>query len=285
MTRVWMLAVAMLLVSWARPTDAQEEPRTVQVMVLGTYHFANPGLDVVNVRSDSVLSPQRQRELDALADALARFRPTRILVEQQATGPDFELVAYRDFRPEMLQRQADERVQIGYRLAYRLGHRAVYGFDEQPDANEPNYFPLDTVRVFADEAGQSGVIDEIIALVQQNTQSIERAQATSSIAELLQTENRPDVVRRMHGRAYYGLLGIGDGERQPGAEFNAYWFMRNAKMFAKLMRIARPGDRVLVVVGGGHKFWLDHLAELTPGFERVDPMPYLEAAAAVSREN
>ena len=93
-------------------------------------------------------------------------------------------------------------------------------------------------------------------------------------------ENQADEIARLHHGAYLGLLTIGDVDSQPGAELNAMWFLRNAKMFAKLALFAEPGDRVLVVVGSGHKYWLDFLAEHTPGFARADPVPYLQQAAA-----
>ena len=54
--------------------------------------------------------------------------------------------------------------------------------------------------------------------------------------------------------------------------------MRNAKMFAKIGLIAKPGERVLVLVGSGHKYWLDHFAATTPGFTSVDPRAYLKKA-------
>lgn len=266
----------------AQPASAEAEP--VEIMVLGTYHFANPGRDLVNVEADNVLAPDRQRELEALADALATFRPTRIVVEREADGPDFALASYRDFGPEMLASRANETVQIGYRLARRLGHENVFGFDEQSGESEPDYFPFGAVRDYAAEHGMSGRIAAIMAEVQGMAERLQADQATQTIPELLIAQNRSEEAARMHGIGYYGLLAIGDGDRQPGAELNAYWFMRNAKMFAKLGLIADPGDRVLVIVGSGHKFWLDHLAELTPGYRRVDPLPYLDRAAASLRD-
>ncbi len=56
-------------------------------------------------------------------------------------------------------------------------------------------------------------------------------------------------------------------------------YLRNAKIFAKLMRQAKPGDRIVVVYGAGHNYWLRHFAGATPGYVSVDPMPYLKAAA------
>jgi hypothetical protein len=63
-----------------------------------------------------------------------------------------------------------------------------------------------------------------------------------------------------------------------GADLNAGWYLRNAKIFGKLMQVARPGDRVLVVYGGGHGYWLRHFAGTVPGYRNVDVRPYLEKA-------
>jgi hypothetical protein len=82
-----------------------------------------------------------------------------------------------------------------------------------------------------------------------------------------------------HQTGYNGLLRLGNGEQQPGAELGGLWYMRNAKMFSKIINIAAPGDRILVIVGAGHRFWLSHLASNTPGFEHVDVLNFLPPAA------
>ena len=46
------------------------DPPPIQVMVLGTYHFGNPGLDLHNMKVDSVLTSARQAELADVATRL-----------------------------------------------------------------------------------------------------------------------------------------------------------------------------------------------------------------------
>ncbi|MEM8713709.1 MAG: DUF5694 domain-containing protein, partial [Planctomycetota bacterium] len=75
------------------------------------------------------------------------------------------------------------------------------------------------------------------------------------------------------------LARFDEGEAQPAAELQAYWFMRNAKIFSKLDDVVEPGDRVLVVFGAGHKFWLEHLVRRTPGYRLTKPDEYLRRAA------
>jgi hypothetical protein len=54
---------------------------SAKIMILGTYHMANPGLDGKNLDADDVLLPRRQREIAELLEKLARFNPTKIAVE------------------------------------------------------------------------------------------------------------------------------------------------------------------------------------------------------------
>ena len=258
-------------------TAAPQQP--VQVMVLGSYHFGNPGRDKVNAHVDDVTTPQRQRELEALADAIAEFRPTRVMVEAQRPGPTYDVTDFATFSPNVLKTDRDETTQIGYRIAARAGLQSVQGIDEQPGKGEPDYFPIDRVEAYAKAHGQQAYLDAAFATVQASAKKFEAEQATTSIPRMLIRYNDPSTP--MGGQdSYYSLLRLGDGNEQPGADLNAMWYLRNAKIFAKLINVAKPGDRILVVYGAGHGYWLRHFASTTPGYISVDVRPYLEKAAS-----
>lgn len=269
-------AAAVLLVSLAAPVAAAPAP--VEVMVLGTYHFGNPGLDLNNMKVDSVLTPKRQAELDRVAKALATFKPTRVMVEMQSEAPEFAVAEYRRFDDAMLAAQANEIVQIGYRTARIAGIKMVNGIDEQSKDGEPDYFPFDKVQEAAAKFGQIAALDATNVPVATVIKAFEVAQKTSSVGQLLLRMNSPgSAITGMD--SYYGILAIGDRDNQAGADLNAGWYLRNAKIFGKMMQASRPGDRVLVVYGSGHGFWLRHFAGLTPGYRIVDVLPYLQKAA------
>jgi hypothetical protein len=268
-----------ILAAAATPAIAAEPLRPVQVMVLGSYHFGNPGRDKVNAHVDDVTTPQRQRELEALADAIAAFKPTRVMVEAQRPGPTYDVMDFATFTPSLLKTGRDERIQIGYRIAERAGLRSVQGIDEQPDKGEPDYFPISRVEAYAKAHGQKACLDAAFATVQASAKKFEAEQATTSIPRMLIRYNDPSTP--MGGQdSYYSLLRLGDGNEQPGADLNAMWYLRNAKIFAKLINVAKPGDRVLVVYGAGHGYWLRHFASTTPGYSSIDVRPYLEKAAS-----
>lgn len=280
MLKTAILAAAAVMTIAAAPARAEDK---IKVMVLGTYHMNNPGRDVNNMKADDVRTPKRQRELEQLAVALAEFKPTKIMIETQTKGPDFTVAEYRSFTPAMLTESRDERVQIGYRLARKLGHGAVYGIDEKPGEGEPDYFPYGKLVAFADSHGRKGELMAFNKPVQEYLKSFETRQATESIPTLLAEAHEPGFKLGQIGSFYYQSLSFGDGESQPGAELNGGWYLRNAKIFSKLINVARPGDRVLVIFGGGHAYWLRHFAKETPGFELVEALPYLKKAAAAAR--
>ena len=51
------------------------------IMILGSEHLANPGMDSFNKKMDDVLAPKRQREIEQLVEQLKAFNPTKIALE------------------------------------------------------------------------------------------------------------------------------------------------------------------------------------------------------------
>ncbi len=272
--RIVAMVASVAGLALATPTTAAEP---VQVMVVGTWHFDNPGQDLINVQPDDVRQPKRQAELEAIARALARFKPTKVMVERVAKTPDLIDPNFASYTPAMLKEKKDERVQIGYRIAYDLKLPRVYAIDEQPLNGEPDYFPFGKLVAYDKQKGKGDLMQRVQARGAAMMKEFNEKQATMSLPAMLALANAPDAQGGIGG--YYEMLAVGDTDEQPGAELNAMYYMRNAKIFAKLMNVAEPGDRILVVYGAGHNYWLRHFASETPGFKSVDPVPYLQAAA------
>ena len=86
-SRPTIIALIVCAVS-ALPAGSQQStagnltaPARAEVLVLGTYHMANPGRDIVNMQVDDVLAPKRQAEIAEVMAVLQKFRPTKIAVE------------------------------------------------------------------------------------------------------------------------------------------------------------------------------------------------------------
>lgn len=241
----------------------------VQVMVLGSYHFGNPGLDLNNVKVDDVLQPARQAQVREVVDALAAFKPTRIAVEADADAlPQHALPSYRAYLAGQGQDKRNEINQIGFRLARQLGHAEVYGIDVDGD------FPFEPVQAFAKSSGDAADFQRSQDAVAARTREFEAAQQHATVGQLLRRLNEPQSIREDHGW-YVTALRQGQGAEQPGVALVSSWYARNLGICARLAQLARPGDRLLVLYGAGHSYLLRHCVDATPGWQLVEANAYL----------
>jgi hypothetical protein len=250
---------------------ASEQP--VEVMILGTYHFANPGLDMHNAEIDDVLAPQRQKEVAAVVDALARFKPTRVAVEARADElPSRSLPKYAEYLAGKHSQNRNEIHQIGYRLASRMKHEQVFGIDADGE------FPFEALQLYAAANGRAEELQHMVDEIGVRTQRFEERAKTASVGQLLREMNEPAHIREDHAW-YMRTLSYGAGKAQPGAHLVASWTARNIQICARLVQLAKPGDRIVVVYGAGHSQLLRQCVQDMPGWKLVEPNEYLPGAA------
>ena len=141
----------------AHGASSKEEAKRAEVLVLGTYHMANPGRDIFNMQADDVLSPKRQQEIAELAAVLRKFQPTKIAVEADY-GQDVVPKRYADYLAGTRPLSRNETEQIGFRLAKDLGHTTIYPVDADGD------FPFQRVVNYAKATGQSARLEGKVAV-------------------------------------------------------------------------------------------------------------------------
>lgn len=240
---------------------------TSRVLVLGTYHFANPGLDVAQVEVADVLTAARQSEIETVTAALARFRPTKIAIEHgPASAPRFDSL-YRAYRAGRHELARDETEQLGFRLAAELGHERLYPIDYRTD------FPFEAMMAYAREHDAAFVrfVEEELARI---TAEANRMQREHTVGEILRQINAPGRLAAEHA-TYLRFNRVGAGDTYVGAELVSKWYERNIHIFANLQRISEPGDRILVIFGAGHAPILRELVESDPEMTLVAAGPYL----------
>ncbi|MBI1400289.1 hypothetical protein [Hyphomonas sp.] len=158
------LPVACSTIAERMAPQAETDAASRQVLVLGSWHFANPGADLVNAEADDVLTPVRRAELEALVRRLAVFQLTAIMVEAENKRPDFLDAGYMDFAPDDLLSNSNEVAPIAYRQAHELGIERVNGADTRE--GEIDFFPFDKVQAEAtkfSEARKAETISQLLA--------------------------------------------------------------------------------------------------------------------------
>ena len=242
-------------------------------MLLGTYHFANPGRDAIKQDIDDVLQPRRQAELEDLVSRLAAWRPDRIAVEQRISRTDTVLARYAQYRAGTLAPNRNEVVQIAFRLAARLGHDAVFPIDDDSglDLNDS----LKAIYLRRPEFKRAQ--DSIVAAMQKGANAENEWMRTATVREHLLRMNGDEALHGGNSLIMFGgYLPIGEGQNYGGPQFLAGWYARNLNMAHNLTRTLRPDvKRILLVVGGGHVMPLRNLLDEAPQFCPVSPLSLL----------
>ena len=256
------------------------------VMILGSTHLANPGMDVYNTKMDDVLAPKRQREIEQLVTQLKAFRPTKVAIEADERFDAQINADYHGYLEGTYQLKRGEGNQIGFRLAKQMGHPKMYCVDYWPErwpilekiddhlidryafaeANNQEHFlrppPVHEGKIVTDKDGTTWIEPE----------------KYQSIIEMYIEGNEPEGNRADH-REYLRSARIGLGDQYPGANWVAHsWYARNLKIFVNLTRITESADdRILLIIGGGHVFLVQQFLEDSGDYVIESPLDYLSA--------
>jgi len=253
------------------------------ITLLGSDHLDNPGINVVNTQYDDVLLPDRQREMDNLVEKLKAYSPTKIALTIDDRFSDEVQENYTMYLKGAYQLTPSEYDQIGFRLAKALEHAKLYCVDYWPEHNPflPDPTCLELLELidylsFAKSHNQ----EHLLPLVQSEDKFSPDEKETTrgtpeqipSMIELHRQLNQPESLQQYH-QDYLQIAKIGKGEQYPGANWVTHsWFARNLKIFVNLTRITESAnDRILLIIGAGHVYLLQHFLEES-GTYTIDPI-------------
>ncbi|MEQ9022897.1 MAG: DUF5694 domain-containing protein [Pseudomonadales bacterium] len=256
------LTLCLIALLWAVQVSA-EQPVKAQVLLMGTFHFANPGLDTVKTETGDVMEPANQDYLDALAERIAATKPTKILLEYDREDGDKINQQYKDYIAGNFELPVNEIYQVGFRVARLAGLKRLYSFDDR----EISWKAAPMFEYMEKHApGEKQRFEAMIAGI---TQKLNDAHATLSLKNLLRYFNNPEL-DKANMALYLTTNHVGAGKGFVGADASASWWHRNFRMYALVQHHALPGDRVFVLGGQGHTAIFRQLLALDPDRESVN---------------
>lgn len=244
------------------------------VLLVGAFHFPYYDLDAHVTAQDkrvNVLEPQRQKELQALVDHIAHFKPTAIAVEGRGnTG--YLLRRYEKYlRTDSIPRP-DEIDQIAFRLMKRFSIDTLYGVDA------PTL--LEDLWDHRDSATLHPLLDSIYAdwdftsedALSKRYDTYQHAEDdyrfTHTLLESFLWMNSDKAIERDLGAYLVGDFKLGKYRGADGLAM--HWYARNLRIFRNIQSLPlKPTDRLMVLYGAGHLGILKHLFESSPEFELV----------------
>jgi len=263
--KITSVLVATLIVLLSGTRVFASEP--AQIMLIGTFHFSNPGQDAVKVKDFNVLDEESQLYLQALSKRLAAFNPTRVLLEYNPENEEPVNQQYRDYLEGVYELDVNEIYQLGFRIARAAGLKSVQSFDHR-DLN----WEAEPMFEYAKQhnSPEMVIFNEKIKTL---TNEEDKARASMGLRELLMRSNDPEQ-DRLNMDLYLATNSIGAGDGYPGADATASWWQRNFRMYANIQQVAKPGERIIAIGGSGHMAILKQLLEIDTRLAEVEVDEY-----------
>ena len=261
------------------------------IVILGSGHLANPGMDSFNYKMDDVLAPKRQREIEQLVKQLREFKPTKMAFEIDFSRTAETNATYQDYLKGAYELKRHESDQIGFRLAKQMGHSKVYcvdyfrNYSEEPDGFFREDFDWDLVSPgkFAKAHNQEHLMGQPPTAEGEVTQDADgtiwiEPEKYEPIIDMYRRLNQPEDIRADH-QEYLQMACVGLGDQYPGANWVGHlWYARNLKIFVNLTRITESADdRILLIIGAGHVFLVQQFLEDSGDYIVESPLDYLSA--------
>lgn len=241
-----------------------------KILLVGTFHFDYPNLDShVTDAADQidVASAEKQAEVQELLDYIARFKPTKIVVERRPGSSVND--AYREYLAGNRELKKGEIEQLGFRLGKRFGIDTLILGDAFPFQNSlywnrdsAVYRPLiDSLWEVVDTGWDTTVENRYWDLYDYE----DKLTAKSSLLDVFRYQNDPHRIHRGHGH----YLEFESDERVDVLAM--WWYSRNLRIARRIRQsTTSPDDRILVLFGAGHLGILRQQFESSPAYELVD---------------
>lgn len=240
-----------------------------QILVVGTFHFNYPGLDVAKTTPENqidVLKEPKKSEVNKLIDYIKKFKPNKIAIE--ATDKWKATDKFKKYKDGEYRDQRDERFQIGMRIANEIKLDTLYSIDANSMSDDIEKLDsIYTEKLYKDFDFQNNDPYRQMTLKWYEGES-----------EIIPKTDLLDYFKHLNSREShlygYGAYLVGDFklDNERGADILSFWwYNRNVRIFRKLQRITKnKEDRILVIIGNGHAAVLRHLIESSPEYDFVE---------------
>ncbi len=243
-------------------TMAQQ--KKTKVLLLGCFHFDNPGLDVAKFDNANILSEKRQKEVMELVAKLKQFKPDKIFVEAPVSYQSTLDSNIMKYKAGQFTLKANETHQLGYRLAKELNLPTLYAVDYQ-DAD----FPYDSLVKSAMEANQMNLLGFMKKAIDSIQNAFNESLKNNTIREILLKQNS-STMNDLGVGFYFDFLIAGKEGNHVGSYLTSEWWRRNMIIYENILkRMTGKEERILVIFGQGHTALLDAMMKYNKNFELV----------------
>ena len=226
-----------------------------EVLLIGTFHYNNPGQDAAKTKSFDILKEKSQFELEEISSNIKRYNPTKIFVEwpyneQKELDSLYQLYTKNlYFKNDSLSDfyLKNEIFQLAFRVAKENDLKKVYGIDYSTS------FPFEEVMKDIENSGQLTLQTQIQGIFEWAEGFDNKIESGMTLTELTYHINSTEF-RKLSNNWHNNLMLLaGKTDDFSGPLLTSEWFKRNLYMWSLIQKNTIDSDeRIMVLVGGSH---------------------------------
>lgn len=249
--------------------NLNEHSKIKEVLLIGTFHYNNPGADIAKTKSFNILSEASQLELQKISSSIKDFNPSKIFVEWPyneqkeldslyqlyLNGQYFANEGLSDFYLK------NEIFQLAFRVAKENNHKKVFAIDYTKTS-----FPFDEVMADVVNNDQTELETKISKAIYRFTEEFDsKIESGASLTELTMFLNKPEM-RAFSNHFHNELMLMAGGKNDFSGPFlTSEWFKRNLYMWSFVIKQTKKSDeKIMILVGASHAAMFDMFIRENP---------------------
>lgn len=260
----------------------------VEILLVGFDHLSQ--MDN-GTPTSNIFSAKKQQEIKLIADKLAAFKPTMIMVEKEPDEQemlDSLFMAYKNGNLELsdIENGASETYQVGFRLAKKLGLNGAKGIDHYESTSQSLLSSGENIEIFKNGLQLlMKIARPMKAKVQQDS---------LSIYQYIKIMNRDKLIDLTHKLIFNMPAYVMNGEfsenatntvdigeidnKYIGAEYITLFYNRNLKIYTNILntQLKYKAERIVLFMGQLHIGVLRDLLKDNSKFKIIKASEYFD---------
>lgn len=252
--------------------------KKINIILIGTMHFNNPGKDAARSEEINILNSDRQISLDKITNKIVKKnKPSKVFVEYPAKEQkalDHFYSLYKAGKPyykdDTLTKSWQKRYfeegeifQFGFRLAKKANNEKVYAMD----------FPSDMrFDLYQQKAKEMQTLPEnaFQERMKESSRSSNYCFSKNDLADILKCFNTDEQLRS-NKNVYIQLFNrLNKSPDFYGSDLVSGWYRRNLIMYSYIQNaVSDKDDNIVIIVGQGHAAMMEEFIKLDDRFNLI----------------
>ncbi|WP_345950388.1 DUF5694 domain-containing protein [Mucilaginibacter sp. PAMB04274] len=270
-------------------SQTQKPQDKISIMLMGSTHFGQEAFHKQGPSMD-LFSAGRQKEIAAINNQLAAYKPDMILIEREPSEQHMVDSLYQLFKSGklefiQLEHGRAEQYQFGYNIARKLNLPRVYAVDFYTSVPTRLIKEGKNLEHFTDAMNAYSAIGR--------TLDGDLKEQKLSLKGYLLKLNSPQLYQLTYYNIYINPAKITNGsfgktdqitdtaridKEHIGADYISLFYSRELKIYSNILSVqqAYQGKRILLIMGQRHAAVLSKIFENDPAYQLVPISQYLK---------